>query len=1217
MEARTHAYSSGPVVRALGLAERLELATPEQIRALLADLRDGRILPIPARLAQQLGMPPHVLESLVTLATALPPAPAAGVGIGDTILSTNSPSPGPVGPPAPLPSPSPPISPNSPTEFIPLPDTANERTVVVGESFPPTAPRAAPAPPSAAVPLLEEVARASAVPANRFGRYILLTLLGAGGMGVVRRAWDPTLSRQIALKCLREDAIAASPVVVERFFREARAAARLRHPSIVAVHDVGEIQGRHYLTMDYIEGGTLSAEMEKTAEPKRHLQSDAFRGLKPEIARLQQVADAVGHAHALGIVHRDIKPSNVLVDLEGRPHVTDFGLAKDFRASEGVLPAISLTGDGSLLGTPAYMSPEQASGSKEVGPPSDVYSLGVILYETLTGRLPFLAPSVAAMLISIRSEDPTPPRRIHPRVPRDLETVCLKSLERDPARRYPDAAAFAADLQRWLEGEPVTARPVSLPRRTLRWLRRHPVLAGAGVFAAAILTVTVSVRMQEQRRYAEQMLLRESFREAASSALSAWRVGDAARQAEEHGRAERLAAEVLHAQPDLADIHLERGRMRLRADHFGDAKADLDRAVALVGDGDPTARATRGRLWIRRYRLGLEEARERLPDPLRAADAPPAELERAMPELGDLRAQAQADLEAASRLGLAGAERALVAAHLAALAGDWPAAHAAASRSLRLDASAEALWLHGAACIELARIAFGRDGASTGPASDAARREAQTLLRSALESLGGALALGRSLADAWLARAEARGMLVEDRRHEAIQQMFLGLRPYADVDPLVDELQSAMEDVRQAKAHGAWPTAVGRILGQLAWEMGEILRKTESERRRLEMPEADGNPFRIAAVRRRIGPLLTELESLEPKYRGVDVLYRTGQLWSCWANAPADGETDAREELRHAADLFTEVLERKPEWIAPRLRRGYTWFERASASPGLHRFRLGDFHRAVVDFTAVLERAPEEHYARLYRGDCRIAFGDWLRVRGADGRAQYRAALEDLDALDATAVPPVRFSRLLARIPLLMIEFAAGADITAHLEKARADFALLAPERPEERFPIYSGWVEAVTGRLETARGRDGSEWFRRSAQHCLLEKDGNVWWVAWAADALVRAGAPREALDLLALAPRYPEDARPFIADALAVEALEGLGRFLASAPVDPALARGALHLAALAARLSGRGFAERLRNLAFDALAAARRHGNLSWDDLTARPEFELLRQDPRWGR
>ena len=292
------------------------------------------------------------------------------------------------------------------------------------------------------------------------GQYEILDEIARGGMGVVFKARQEKLDRIVALKMILAGRLAGE-VDLQRFTREATAAGKLQHPSIVPVHEMGTHDGHLYFTMDYIEGKTLAEILRgKSIAPRK----------AAELTKA--VAEAIEFAHARGTLHRDLKPSNILVDLEGRPHVTDFGLAKILPVEDG--PTMDLTESGQILGTPGYMSPEQASGNQVlVGPAADVYSLGAVLYACLTGRGPFVADSTVETLRQVIHEVPVSPRVLNPAVKKDLETICLKCLDKSPHQRYASAGELAADLGRFLNDESVKARPLSTLTRGYRWADRN------------------------------------------------------------------------------------------------------------------------------------------------------------------------------------------------------------------------------------------------------------------------------------------------------------------------------------------------------------------------------------------------------------------------------------------------------------------------------------------------------------------------------------------------------------------------------------------------------------------------------------------------------------------------------------------------------------------------------------------------------------------------
>jgi tetratricopeptide (TPR) repeat protein len=305
--------------------------------------------------------------------------------------------------------------------------------------------------------------------------YEIHGVLGRGGMGVVYRARQVSLKRLVALKMVLAGPL-AGPAELARFRAEAEAVARLQHPNIVQIHEVGEHQGGPFFSLEYVDGGSLAQKLRGGPLPGR------------QAAELvETLARAVHHAHQRGVVHRDLKPANVLLLADGTPKVTDFGLAKRLEGDAGQ------TQSGAVMGTPSYMAPEQAAGKvKEVGPLADVYALGAILYECLTGRPPFRGDTLMATLQQVLTEEPVPPSRLQPRVHRDLETICLKCLRKDPRQRYPSAVAVAEDLARFGAGEAVLARREGLAGRLWRRVRRSPVIA-ASVLAAVVVIAVAGV----------------------------------------------------------------------------------------------------------------------------------------------------------------------------------------------------------------------------------------------------------------------------------------------------------------------------------------------------------------------------------------------------------------------------------------------------------------------------------------------------------------------------------------------------------------------------------------------------------------------------------------------------------------------------------------------------------------------------------------------------
>jgi tetratricopeptide (TPR) repeat protein/tRNA A-37 threonylcarbamoyl transferase component Bud32 len=333
----------------------------------------------------------------------------------------------------------------------------------------------------------------------RLEGYEFLGELGRGGMGIVFKARHQPLGRVVALKMIRF-AEHADPIELTRFLAEAQVVATLQHPHIVPVFEVGQHKGLPYFTLEYVAGGSLGKRLAGQPQPA----ADAAR-------IVEQLARAMNYAHGKGIIHRDLKPANVLlVEDSTTPlslctaRITDFGLAKR-TGGDG------LTQSGDLMGTPAYMTPEQVSGGgKGISAATDVYSLGAILYEMVTGRPPFMGATAGETLLQVLHQDPVPPRQLQPRLHRDIDTICLKCLEKDPSRRYPTATALADDLRRFLDGQPTRARPMGPVSRGWKWARRHPAVATLTaalllVISGALVGLTVLyLRAEEQRRRAEE-----------------------------------------------------------------------------------------------------------------------------------------------------------------------------------------------------------------------------------------------------------------------------------------------------------------------------------------------------------------------------------------------------------------------------------------------------------------------------------------------------------------------------------------------------------------------------------------------------------------------------------------------------------------------------------------------------------------------------------------
>jgi WD40 repeat protein/tRNA A-37 threonylcarbamoyl transferase component Bud32 len=380
----------------------------------------------------------------------------------------------------------------------------------------------------------------------RIPGYEILGELGRGGMGVVYKARQVKLDRLVALKMILAERHAGEADLA-RFRTEAEAIARLQHPSIVQVYEIGEHEGKPYFSLEFCSAGSLAQRLDGTP-------------LQPnEAARLvETLARAMEAAHQKGIIHRDLKPANVLLLTDGTPKITDFGLAKKLNEA-------GQTASGAVLGTPSYMAPEQASGKgKVVGPASDVYALGAILYELLTGRPPFRAPSALDTLLQVVADDPVPPRQLQSRTPKDLETICLKCLQKEPPKRYVSALDLAEDLRRYQAGESVLARPVGLGEHMLKWVKRRPVIAG---LAAAVVLVTLVGIAAFAWAFAEAVNEKNKTEKALKQADEARKQANAekAQKEKQLARAERLLliSQIAEANSHLKNQDLVRCRLTL------------------------------------------------------------------------------------------------------------------------------------------------------------------------------------------------------------------------------------------------------------------------------------------------------------------------------------------------------------------------------------------------------------------------------------------------------------------------------------------------------------------------------------------------------------------------------------------------------------------------------------------------------------------------------
>jgi tetratricopeptide (TPR) repeat protein len=404
------------------------------------------------------------------------------------------------------------------------------------------------------------------------GHYALLGELGRGGMGVVYKAYDVSLRRPVAIKMILDPA-RAGVEQMRRFEIEASAAARLRHPNIVSVFEVGSHEGKPYLVMELVEGESFESLLSHTKPGPREIAA-IVRGL----------ALALQAAHDAGIVHRDVKPENLIVDEAGVPHLMDFGLARE------EAKATRLTATGSVLGTPAYMAPEQADGDgMGQGPRTDVYGAGAVLYRALSGRPPFAADSIRNLLHDVLNREPVPLRVLDPSIPADLETISQRCMSKEPERRYPSAAALAAELGRFIAGEPIEARPVGQLTRSFLWAKRNRTLAAtlgalvAVVLGASVLVIGV-VAWKVQSEKARQSADKHAAEKREQDRIAAIELVHEAEASDRAGRAEAALASfdrAIELDAGNATAWFERGSLRLRRRNDDGAIADFTHAIEL------------------------------------------------------------------------------------------------------------------------------------------------------------------------------------------------------------------------------------------------------------------------------------------------------------------------------------------------------------------------------------------------------------------------------------------------------------------------------------------------------------------------------------------------------------------------------------------------------------------------------------------------------------
>ncbi len=991
-------------------------------------------------------------------------------------------------------------------------------------------------------------------PAAPFGRYVLIAELGRGGMGCVWKAWDTQLQRTVALKQILGGGNARQ---VERFMREAQTAARLRHPNIVAVHDVGVQDGQHYFTSDYVEGTSLEGAMARGLPARQAL----------ELVRA--IGEALSYAHAQGVVHRDVKPANVLIDASGRPFVTDFGLAKEVDRTS----ALTVTGD--LLGTPAYMSPEQASGRVSLqGPASDQFSLGVVLYELLTGHLPFEGDSLQALLNAITDREPPPPTRWTPRLHPDVETVCMKALEKAPEKRYATIAEFAADIGRYLNAEPIAARHVSWAERIVRRAVRHRRVvlptALALLSASALVGWLAVSRALDAREVRVSLALARRCRQE-SRPRDARDMYQRARTLDPGNREADDGFAWAEAEQVRLDAAAEDERRRLAADAEA-ARRDVEASEAISRVFGRWAMLREPLRELEGVAYGDAPAEEKLARTDSLWSEHFSQFLAATPDEPGARAAAKA---------LAGWARALAGHRDEGLRWMDEATKSEPDGPYGALMAALLLFSDYAGAERLPSIARGASGFHFGPAPPESSRQAElrTRIEELLVAVGGARLWGRGMEEEM--RAALEGIRASQRGELESAETHLSRALTApDLAPFVAGLQLARSHVRYR------------------------LQRFDLALRDIEA---------VLEVRPHFRPLFL--------YRGLIQIGRGVVLES-------RGQ-DGRPCLREAIVSFDESVSMSAQDVDSFLCRSVATVTLAMAERARGVDEAALLERAMADCTAAIGLEPDSPCAWNDRGTVRMAIGCWETEHGKDARRRAVEAIEDFSralALDPGSAVYLH-NRADGYCTLGDLETRAGADGVPWLEKSVADMDEVVRQMPSsDEVLVARGGILTSMAMLLLVQQRDPraaldrafadlDEAIRRAPDnHVAWSCRGNAWRHRGNAEGSV-AGDPRasfrravedvtEALRLNPLAPgARQERAAAWLALAQAeaargvdgrealAKALEDLDAALEMAPTSvPTLLQRAgvrLQLAAELNRL-GEGACEAMESAVADYEAA-----------------------------